>query len=262
MSPPLIVLTTDFGVSSPYVAAMKGVLLTLAREATIVDLTHAIEPQNIHQAALVVADFAPWFPVGAVHIVVVDPGVGSERALVVAEIGGRLYLAPDNGALSLLARRTAPSRIFRLEERSWWLPHVSTTFHGRDILAPVAARLSQGLDPAQLGPPHARLVELDWPEVRIMAQRISGTVVSVDSFGNLVTDITGEMLKSAPRAESTRILCGEHETFGLFQTYADQPPMTLVALIGSSDRMELAIVDDNAALMLGVGVGEKVTVSW
>jgi S-adenosylmethionine hydrolase len=259
---PIITLTTDFGTDSPYVAAMKGVILTINPAATLVDLTHAVPPQDIRQGALALLDTTPWFPPETLHVAVVDPGVGTERRIVWARIGGQQYLAPDNGLLGLLARRRPPTRIISLAETAYWRESVSATFHGRDIMAPVAARLSLGLDPERLGPPQAELVHLDWPEASVVPGKVQGAVISVDSFGNLMTNITAEMLTDAPRGEEVRILCGEHETCGIFRTYADQPEMTLIALVGSGGRLELAIVGDSANAMLGEGVGAEVTVQW
>lgn len=258
----LITLTTDFGTGSPYVAAMKGVMLSIAPEANIVDLTHAIPAQDIRHGALVLEQATPWFPPGTVHVAVIDPGVGSGRRIVYAEIGGQRYIAPDNGLLSRLALRQAPARIVALDERGFWLPQVSATFHGRDVMAPVAARLSRGLAPEQLGPRIDELVSLTWPEVVILPRTIRGSVQSIDSFGNLITDITESMLADAPRDESVRITCDEHETLGIYRTYSEQPPATLVALIGSGGQLELAIVDENAAAMLGIRSGTPVVVSW
>jgi S-adenosylmethionine hydrolase len=258
----IITLTTDFGAGSPYVAAMKGVVLSINPEAVLVDVTHSVPPQDVRQGAIVLADAAPWFPAGTIHVAVVDPGVGTARKLVWAEIGGGQFLAPDNGLLSLLARRTRPSRMAALTAARYWLAPLSATFHGRDILAPVAARLSLGLDPGRLGPPQDALVELDWPEVRIVPRQIQGSVQSIDSFGNLVTDITVEVLAGVPTDETTRIVCGDHETFGIFRAYGDQPDMTLIALIGSTGRLELAIVGESAAAMLAVAIGTPVVVTW
>ena len=228
----------------------------------LVDVTHAIPPQDVAQGAWVLADVAESFPPGSIHIAVVDPGVGSAREILYAEIAGRHYIAPDNGLLGRLAARTAPSRMVALTERRFWQPHVSATFHGRDIMAPVAARLSLGLDADELGPRRQNLVRLSEPEVRILPNKIEGTVRSIDAFGNLVTDVTGEMLAGAPTDERTQIHCDEHETQGIFRTYSDQPEMTLMALIGSSGFLELAIVGDSAAVMLGVRVGTPVTIRW
>lgn len=258
----IITLTTDFGVGSPYVASMKGVMLGISPAATIVDVTHAIRPQNVREAAWVLADTTPWFPADTIHVAVVDPGVGTTRRLLYARMGAQQYLAPDNGILSRLAERTPPSTIVELAEREFWLPAVSATFHGRDILAPVAARLATGLDPARLGPMVCDWTRLTFLEVRIMPGRIAGHVARIDSFGNLITDIPADALADAPRDQTVRIVVDEHETFGIFRTYADQPEMTLVALVGSSGYLEIAIVNDNAAAMLGVRVGETVEVTW
>ena len=258
----LVTLTTDFGVSSPYVAAMKGVILSIAPQARIVDLTHAVPPQDVREGAWILSETSVWFPDHTLHVAVVDPGVGSARRIVYAEIGRQRYLAPDNGLLSRLAWRTPPTTIVAVERPELWLPHVSKTFHGRDILAPVAARLCLGLDAARLGSVVDTIVHLEWAEVRVLPGKVAGAVRSIDSFGNLITDISAEMLSAAPRDERTRVVCDEHETLGLFGTYSDQPPMTFLALIGSSGFLELAIVDDSAAEMLGIAKGTPVSVLW
>ena len=257
-----ITLTTDFAAGSPYVAAMKGVILSINPTAGIIDIPHGIAPQQIRHAALALESVVPYFPQGTIHVAVIDPGVGTDRRIVYAEIAGQHFVAPDNGLLSRLADRWPPSKMIEVRERVYWRPHVSSTFHGRDIMAPVAAHLSLGLPPEKLGPACAGLVRIDWPEARRVGNRIEGEVVAVDSFGNLVTNITREMLASVPRDESVSITCEEHETNGIYSTYADQPPLTLIALIGSNDQLELAIVNDNAQAMLGVREGAKVVVSW
>ena len=259
---PLITLTTDFGPGSPYVAAMKGVILSHHPDASIVDITHAIQPQNVRHGALVLEEVCEWFPPHTIHIIVVDPGVGTERKIVYARIGSQQYLCPDNGLLSRLALRTQPTTMIALSEPQFWLPEVSFTFHGRDIMAPVAARLSLGLEPARLGTPLEQLVSLTWPEVCVSGRKIQGAVQSIDSFGNLITDITADKLEGVPRGEETGVFCDEHETRGIFNTYGDQPEMTLIALVGSSGKLELAIVGDSAAIMLGVRVGTAVSVEW
>jgi S-adenosyl-L-methionine hydrolase (adenosine-forming) len=261
-SPAIITLTTDFGEGSRYVAAMKGVILSINPSARIVDLSHTVPPQDVRAGALVLEAAAPTFPSGTIHVAVVDPGVGSGRRIVYARIGDGQFVAPDNGLLSRLASRRQPSKIIGIENKQFWLPDVSTTFHGRDIMAPVAARLSLGLPPDELGPPVAQLADLTWPEVQRVANHIDGEVIEVDSFGNLITNITRDMLRGVPTDESVTISCDEHETQGIFATYSDQPPMTLVALVGSGDRLELAIVDENASAMLGVKSGAAVRVAW
>jgi S-adenosylmethionine hydrolase len=258
----VITLTTDFGTGSPYAAAMKGVLLALNPEATIVDLTHDIPPQDIRAGAIALADVSPLFPAGTLHIAVVDPGVGTARKIVYAEIGDQRYVCPDNGLLSRLASRENPSKLRCITAEKWWRSPVAPTFHGRDIMAPVAARLSLGLDPDELGPPLLELTTLDWLGAAKVANRIDGQVTAIDSFGNLVTSITRDQLAGVPTDESVTVACDDHETHGIFKTYAEQPQMTLIALIGSSDMLEMAIVEDSAAIMLGVRIGAPVQVRW
>ena len=207
-------------------------------------------------------DTALVFPEETIHVAVVDPGVGTSRAIVYAEIAGHRFICPNNGLLTRLAERHSPTKIIRIVEEQFFRQPVSPTFHGRDIMAPVAAHLSLGLDPDRLGPPVAELLKLPLPGAERMANRIQGQVVTVDSFGNLITNITRDMLAGVPTDESVTVRCDEHETQGIFSTYAEQPPMTLVALIGSNDSLEIAIVDDSAKIMLGVGVGTLVEVSW
>jgi hypothetical protein len=212
--------------------------------------------------AIVLAESTPYFPAGTIHVAVVDPGVGTERRLIYAQIGEQHFLAPDNGLLSRLAASKRASKIIELDEPLFWLLQVSATFHGRDILAPVAARLSLGLGPDELGRPLEGITPLPWPEVRSVAHRIEGEVVEVDSFGNLITNISRDKLAGVPTDESVTVSCDEHTTQGIFRTYSDQPPMTLIALVGSGGCLELAIVEDSAKAMLGVGVGAPVVVSW
>jgi S-adenosylmethionine hydrolase len=259
---PIITLTTDFGEGSRYVAAMKGVILSIHPVVRIVDISHSVPAQDVHRGAIVLAEAAPFFPAGTIHVAVVDPGVGTTRRIVYARIGSHQFIAPDNGLLSRLAAAERPSKIVSLDEPRFWMPQVSKTFHGRDIMAPVAARLSLGLSPDELGQPQGALVSLTWPEAEKVANRIAGEVIEVDSFGNLVTNITREMLAGVPMDETVTITCDEHVTQGIFKTYSEQPAMTLIALVGSGDRLELAIVDENASMMLGVTVGAPVTIAW
>ena len=257
-----ITLTTDFGPSSHYVAAMKGVILSINPDVRLVDISHSVRPQQVREGAQVLADTTPLFPAETIHIAVVDPGVGTDRDIVYVEFPWGRYVCPDNGLLSRLAERAEPIKMVTVTAERLFRDPVAPTFHGRDIMAPVAAHLSLGLDPSTLGPPHKNLTQLDWPGAEKLANRITGEIVSVDSFGNLVTNITREMLADTPTDETVAVRCDDHETRSIFTTYAEQPPMTLVAVIGSNEQLELAIVDDSAKIMLGVEVGTPVEVSW
>jgi S-adenosylmethionine hydrolase len=258
----IITLTTDFGPGSAYVAAMKGVILSINPAATLVDITHAIGAQDVRRAALVLEDTTPWFPEGTIHVAVVDPGVGTERPILYAAIGPQRYVVPDNGLLSRLLARNAPAVVLRLANPEYWLQTVSATFHGRDIMAPVAARLSLGLDPGLLGPPMADVMRLDWPQAVMLDEKIRGQVIEIDSFGNLVTNVTAEMLAGRPTDTRVCVVCGIYETWGIYHTYGEQVQGTLVALVGSGGRVELASVGDNAAARLGVSIGTPVVVAW
>ncbi|MEQ8786284.1 MAG: SAM-dependent chlorinase/fluorinase [Pirellulaceae bacterium] len=256
----IITLTTDFGAGSPYVAQMKGVLLTLNPAATIVDITHNVPPQDVRQGARVLDEVARWFPAGTIHVVVVDPGVGTDRRIVCALIDERYYIAPDNGLLTLVARKRRPTRIAAVTNPAHWLKNVSNTFHGRDIMAPVAASLSLGVELSEFGASILDLVELDWPEVDVGEHRVRGSVVSFDSFGNLITDITADSLTELGEPSQLRVQCGPHVVNGVVATYAERPRKSLAALIGSSGFLELAIVNGHAAKTLGVRVGDEVIV--
>ena len=261
MTAGLITLTTDFGAGSYYVASMKGVVLAINPEAALIDGCHAISPQNVRQGAFVLAQLAETFPAGTIHVAVVDPGVGTDRPLVYAGIGGQHFVAPDNGLLHLISQRHAPDQVVAIENPRWWRQPVSATFHGRDILAPVAAHLSRGVDPGELGPPRRELAKLDWPEARIGPKSITGELLFADSFGNLVTNIPADALTLVPR-DTVKVSVEAHETLGIYTTYGDVPPGTLMALLGSSGYLELAVTSDSAAEILGIGHAVPVHLSW
>jgi S-adenosyl-L-methionine hydrolase (adenosine-forming) len=262
MPRPVITLTTDFGEGSSYVAQMKGVILTLNPEATLVDITHKVPPQDIRHGAQVLDDVTRRFPSDTIHVAVVDPGVGTERRILYARIGTQNYIAPDNGLLTLVAHRAPPSQTIVLTKRDYWLAEVSSTFHGRDIMAPVAAYLSLGLNPVSLGPPVEDLLKKTWPEAHVEDNRIEGSVVSFDSFGNLITDITIKMLGDLVTSDSVVVHCGEQQIRGIVHTYHGRKPGSLVALVGSTGLLELAIVNGNAAKTTQTEVGSPVIITW
>jgi S-adenosylmethionine hydrolase len=258
---PLITLTTDFGLGSPYVAQMKGVILSICREVDLIDLTHAIAPQGVREGAVVLADTTPRFPPGTIHVAVIDPGVGTTRRLVYAEIGGQRYLAPDNGLLTLLTRQSLPKRLIVLENRAYWLPQTSHTFHGRDILAPVAAHLARGVDAADLGPQVETLITLDWARPIKTGTDIRGEVLYVDSFGNLITNISRDEVATLGDLARVAVECGGRTIFGLVATYGTAMTGETIALFDSQGRLEIAVVGGSAARQLGVQAGAVVQVS-
>ncbi len=259
---PIVTLTTDFGLESSYVAQMKGVILSRNPDVCLVDISHSIAPQDIRGGALMLADACQRFPARTIHVVVVDPGVGTDRRIVFAQIGGQCFVAPNNGLLTLVAQRVAPSKLVDVTNRLYFLPTVSATFHGRDILAPVAAHLSLGLNPERLGEPLESLVMLPFLKPAIQPRQIVGQVVQIDSFGNLIANITSDELAGRTTPESATVQCKSATTTGLVTTYASRPPGSLVAVVGSSGRLELAIVNGNAAATLSAGLDEPVIVTW
>jgi len=259
MPDPLITLTTDFGEDSPYVAAMKGVILSINPTARLLDLSHAIPPQDIPHAAWFVASALPWFPFGTIHVAVVDPGVGTSRELLYIECHGQRILTADNGCWTWLDQSRKPL-VRRLRERQWWLPKVSATFHGRDILAPVAAHLSLGIEPAQLGPKTTRWVRLKMEEPTLQPGRVLGSIVFIDRFGNLITNVPGDAVGQPP--EGLTVGANPVADFRWVRTYGEAQRGDVVALIGSTGHLEVAVVEGSAAALFATKVGTAVSLSW
>jgi S-adenosylmethionine hydrolase len=259
MHSPIITLTTDFGTHGPYVASMKGAILSVNPAAAIVDVSHEIAPQNVRAGALCIASVSRYFPAGSIHVVVVDPGVGSSRRLLCASMHGQLFLAPDNGVLSRCAAEAVGANVVALTESRYWRDPVSATFHGRDVLAPVAAHLSLGVPPQQLGPPVHDWVDLPWTAPVRSGPELAGEVIAIDHFGNLITNIS-RMNLPAPEASGARVMCGGTHIGHVFRTYSDVAEFELVALIGSTDLLEIAVRNGNAAQRLGAEVGTAVVV--
>jgi len=252
----IITLTTDFGQRDSYVAQIKGVILAINPQAQLVDVTHAVSPQDVAQGARIIDEIAGVFPEGSIHVAVIDPGVGSDRALLAAEAAGQRFLAPDNGLLSSLFRRCAPRRVHRLVNERYWRPPVSVTFHGRDILAPVAAHWSRGADLADFGPACdvATLVMLLREEPRRVGSALIGRIETVDAFGNLITNVGEADLLAGDRDAFGISISGERIA-GISRCYSDRPSGSLLALFGSSGRLEIAVNGGNAASQLDASVG-------
>jgi len=254
----VVTLTTDFGVEDAYVAAMKGVLLTRCPEARLVDLCHAVPPQDIRAGALRLAAAAPYFPAGTVHLVVVDPGVGSARRAIAVSAHSHFFVGPDNGVLSLAADSGSPAwRAVELTNRAYWQPIVSTTFHGRDVFAPVAAHLACGGQIDDLGPWLDEIEQLQLPRVTGGVDEIRGVVLDVDRFGNLVTNIRSADLGERPIRDVT---AGSAQIMGLSDRY--DPAARLVALFNSDGWLEVAAPGGSAARHLRLGVGAPVRVRF
>lgn len=264
MTNQIITLTSDFGIGSPYVAQMKGAAYSVNPAAVLVDITHQIPPQDIRSGAIVLAEVTSCFPDGTVHVGVVDPGVGTERRIVVAKIAGHFFVAPDNGLLGLLAEQHDSIRVVTATVDRFWRSPVSATFHGRDIMAPIAAHLTMGVDIRQFGPeqPDGALCGVELPKPRTTSDEIQGEILNADSFGNLITNIRQCDLPTQPRRQDFVIAVKNRTIRGLVQTYGQRQPGDLVALLGSTSRLEISVVNGSAEHELGIGPGTPVRVTW
>jgi hypothetical protein len=252
----VITLTTDFGTDDAYVAIMKGVILSINPKATIVDICHTIRPQNITQAAYILSTATSFFPDGTIHIAVIDPGVGTKRKAVLLVGPKAYYVGPDNGVFSYVASQSAPKiHVFELTKSNYWLYPVSHTFHGRDIFAPVAAHLSLGVPPHELGSSIAALsdITLSRPYHHEDGTLI-GKVIHVDHFGNLITDI----LKSDLPKGRVFIEVFGHIIDDVSTSYEDEEE--LLAIVGSDGRIEVSVQKGSAARYLGANIGDEVKV--
>jgi S-adenosylmethionine hydrolase len=236
---------------------VKGVILNINPRARLVDLSHTIPPQDVQHTAWFLVGAIPPFPKTAMHLVVVDPGVGTDRPLLYVEVDGRRLVVPDNGCWTLLAQELGtPPHVTRLEESRYWCKPVSNTFHGRDILAPVMAHLSLGVSPELLGPATAKWKKLTVPSPTVDDGRVTGSILFVDHFGNLITNIRESDYETLGGELLFRI--GATEVRRFVRAYAQACPGELVVLISSSGRLEIAIAQGNAASALHAEVGTKV----
>jgi S-adenosyl-L-methionine hydrolase (adenosine-forming) len=250
-----ITLLTDFGTADGYVAAMKGVIAAIAPSFTVDDAAHDIQPGDIHAAAWALATYAFHYPAGSVHVVVVDPGVGSERRALAARIDGRYFVAPDNGLLTRALQRAAAPHVVAIGSSALLRASVSRTFHGRDIFAPTAAHIACGTALEALGPAIDDPVLLSLPDPSVAAGAVSGEVVHVDRFGNLITNIPEEL---AGAGLAVHVAAQEVRRVA---TYAEGAPGEVVALIGSAGVLEVAVRDGSAAAVLGAARGAAVLLS-
>jgi hypothetical protein len=251
---PIITLTTDFGLSDHFVGAMKGVILGLCPAARIVDITHEAGAFDIPGAAFVIAESYAWYPRGTVHVVVVDPGVGTARRPILAQAAGQLFLAPDNGVLSMVLAREK-HKVRAVTNEKLFLKPVSATFHGRDIFAPVAARLAGGLAPARAGKLIEDYLRQEFHHPVRTGKRVwTGAVLKIDRFGNLITNFHIDEFP-ALAARPFQFAIGTRQLTQLVPTFAAGPPGEPVLVVGSSGYVEVVVNQDSAARLLGVEAG-------
>jgi S-adenosylmethionine hydrolase len=253
--PPIITLTTDFGMRDPYVAQMKGAILSRCPEARIVDLTHEIAPQDIMEGALFLQTALPAFPPETIHIAVVDPRVGSSRRALIMRVRDQYLLAPDNGLVTLLAEEKTPFPIVEIAHSRFVAESISPTFHGRDVFAPAAAELACGMSMAMAGPGASEIEMLHIHEPEMEGRLLSGEIIHVDRFGNLITNVRVSHFR---HRRPVVAIVGNGGPVPVRTIYADVEPGMPVCLVGSSGRYEFAVRDGSAAGVLGCKRGVAV----
>jgi S-adenosyl-L-methionine hydrolase (adenosine-forming) len=277
---PIIALLTDFGLTDAYVGTMKGVMLSICPQARFVDLTHAIEPQNVRQAAYLLLTAFRHFPPHAVFLVVVDPGVGTAREPVAVETGYGIYVAPNNGVLSYVLPHAAVRHAVVLDNPAYHLPGISQTFHGRDIFSPAAAHLASGVPITSLGSPLPELVKLSGPALEIAPGHLRGEVLHIDHFGNIITSIGhlawsgdgtleldpqfGTRHSETVRLNPDRCQVRVHDTTleAIQRTYGAVAAGALTPLVGSAGQLEIGLNQGSAAEALGAALGDPVIVEF
>jgi S-adenosylmethionine hydrolase len=262
----IISLITDFGINDEYVGLMKGVILSIAPSVSLVDITHQIDPHDIAQAAFVINSSYCYFPEGTVHLIVVDPGVGGDRDIIALQACGHVFVAPDNGLLTLLFQSARVERLIRIENEKYFLESISRTFHGRDIIAPVGAHLANGVALNKFG---TRVALQDAVHLHHLGSHFAengvlvGKIVTIDHFGNLITNIDANQLieyheGQIPNALKIRI--GGQTIYGLSSTYENAEYQKPLALIGSRGYLEIAVNTGSAQKYFGAQKGDEVIV--
>ena len=254
-----ITLLTDFGLGDHYVGTMKGVMLNIDPDARIVDITHEIVPENIDEAAHVLKNAYAYFPEDTLHVVVVDPGVGSKREILAVKAGRTLFLAPDNGVLKHIFYKHPDHQVFRVTNSDYFLDTISPTFHGRDIFAPVAAHLSLGVSLNELGESFNDYIRGNIRKPVVENKKIIGEIVYIDRFGNAVTNIEESLVK---KFNAIEIRMKGYLINLLSRTYADVPIHAPLAVIGSSGALEISVNQGNARDVLNLRTGDRVTVTF
>lgn len=259
MKNPIITLTTDFGLKDPYVAEIKAVILGICPNVRIVDVTHQIEKFNIRMGAYTLACVAQYFPKSTIHVAVVDPSVGTERRPLLIEAGKDFFIGPDNGVLALAAKAQGIKRVYEISNRKFMLPHVSSTFHGRDIFAPAAAHLSNGVSPSEFGPEVGEIIIPEFAKLVKRKGAVVGEVLHVDSFGNIITNFGEKELKLMGVSDTVNVkIESKLLELKLCKAYAEVQLKKPLAIIGSHNFLEISINQGNAAEKFKVKIGDKI----
>ena len=256
----IITLTTDFGDRDGFVGVMKGVILSINPDAKIVEITNKIERHNIDQAAFVIKNSFSFFPEKTIHIVIVDPGVGSSRRIIILEYKEHYFVAPDNGVIKYIISEKGEHQVYNVINKDYFLETVSSTFHGRDIFAPVSAHLSLGINPEKFGPQIFDYIKNENLEPIISKDKIIGKVIYCDRFGNIITNIKKSDIPGNIQTDDVLINIKECNIKGITQCYSDGDKVKPSAIFGSTGFLEIAIYLGNASEILNIKTGESVNV--
>jgi S-adenosylmethionine hydrolase len=260
MRSPIITLLTDFGLKDAYVASMKGVILKINSECTLVDITHQVNPHDIQEGAFTLANAYSTYPKGTIHLAVVDPGVGGPRKPILFVTNNYFFVGPDNGLFAIALRDEVVIKAVLLKNQKFFLSNVSSTFHGRDIFAPVAAHLSLGLKPERLGPAVRSWSAISLPKPIRKQGKLVGEVIHIDSFGNLVSNIDAEELRRFSKGRPFLIRIGKRTLMGMKEGYWEGKREQPMALFGSGGFLEISIREGNAQKLLKVRRGNPIQI--
>jgi S-adenosylmethionine hydrolase len=260
MPGPIVTLLTDFGTNNHYVGVMKGVILGINSSALVVDLCHDVSPQDVRGAAYILGASYRYFPKGTVHCSVVDPGVGSERHGLIVKTDRYFFVGPDNGLFTMVYDQEKGVEVYKIIESTHIPPEISSTFHGRDVFAPVAAHLSRGVPCSELGELISEPVRIKTLRPDLKGSILKGTVIYMDRFGNLITNITRTDFDQFTEQGGFEIVTDDVVLNSVARTYSDAPPGAMIALFGSTGHLELSAVMGSAAEKLKLRVGDTIAV--
>lgn len=258
----LITITTDFGLQDEYVGLMKGVIHSINPGIPVIDLTHYIPPQDVEWTAYMIYYSYNYFPQGSIHVIVVDPGVGGSRPIKLLKLAGHYFLFPDNGVMTKLVNQHEPEEIWTVSNQDYFLPQISNTFHGRDIFAPVAAHLSNGVHPNRLGETSKEMKTLSLPEPQVKANEITGHIIHIDRFGNLITDIEKRMVDNLSVSYDSLAIHLSGETLsGIRKSYNEVKEGKALVIFGSKGLLEISVNKGSAANVLNMDKGDPVKIT-
>lgn len=257
---PIITLLTDFGLKDPYAASMKGVILSVNPRCTLIDITHQVRPHDIREGAFTLAQTYSTFPKGTIHLAVVDPGVGSLRKPILFVTENYFFIGPDNGLFTIALRRERVKQVHLLTNQKFFLSEVSSTFHGRDIFAPVAAYLSLGVKPESFGPSIKSWRQVPFPDPAMKQGKLVGEIIHVDAFGNLVSNIDRSSLLDFSKGCSFTIHIGRRNISGLKKGYWEGKKNEPMGLFGSMGFLEISVREGNAQKSLNIKKGNRIVV--